>query len=166
MSSVHRYRISALAPHYLGSTFGIAVTGVICFSNKSDSPAFWVGFMLAVLVSWHFAAIVMRHWSVIEVSEEGVQSRGIVTKTLPWRMLTDVVLDYYPLGMDGRSGWMQLKLAGAGVRIFVLSWIDNFDDIVRTVAKVSECRDLALTAASLANMKALGVTGARRSHPT
>ena len=65
-------------------------------------------------------------------------------------------LDYYSTRADREEGWMQLRLRDARRTIRLDSDLEGFDELVRAVAEEASRRGLALDAASLSNLKALG----------
>jgi hypothetical protein len=64
-------------------------------------------------------------------------------------------LDYYSTRRDGEGGWMQLRLGDARRTIRIDSGLEGFAELVGEAARAAARRDLALDAATLANLEAL-----------
>ena len=66
-------------------------------------------------------------------------------------------LRYYTTRRDKLDGWMLLKLKGNESVLTLDSSLDGFDDIVLRALEAARANGVALTAATLANLPALGI---------
>lgn len=159
------YPVKALALDYAGGACGFSLCGGL-LAVASPAPVAG-GFLAAATALFlvYLVRTVCRHLTHIELDEAGIRARGPLGANLRWENLRSMQLDYYSTRADREEGWMQLRLRGAGrmrrnvrtVRtVRVDSDLDGFVDLVRAVAAEASRRDVALDAASLANLRALG----------
>jgi hypothetical protein len=153
---VFRYPVRALAADYARSGAGTAILGGLL---ALASPAAAVGVPMAAAAALflvYFARTVCRHLTQIELDETGIGARGPLGAEIRWDQLRSVRLDYYSTRGDREEGWMQLRLADARRTLRVESSLEGFEEVVRAAARQAASRDIALDAASLANLRALG----------
>ena len=124
------------------------------------APAAWVVAAAALLFLVYFARTVCRQLTHIELDEAGIRVRGpavgLLSAAIRWADLCLLRLDYYSTRRDGEGGWMQLRLGDAQRTIRIDSGLDGFAELVGAAARAAALRDLALDAATLTNLKALG----------
>lgn len=99
----------------------------------------------------------LRHGTRVEMSEEALCASGLLPTSILWRELDRMKLSYYSTRRDRRAGWMQLELRCGRSRVCVDSRIEGFTELVRASARAARTRGLALDAATVANLEALGV---------
>jgi len=79
---------------------------------------------------------------------------------LAWGDLAGVRLRHYSTRRAAPgSGWMELRLAGPGIRITVDSELDNFLAVARAAHGAARAKGLRFDAATEANFRALGLAG-------
>ncbi|MDH3228810.1 MAG: hypothetical protein OEN55_03350 [Alphaproteobacteria bacterium] len=155
--SLYRYSGRALAGDYLRAGSGLAVTaGPVLLLE----PAPAVAAMLAAL-SILFGAFALRtglrQLTTVELTNDGIVSRGPVSCYIPWHEVTRLRLDYYATRRESQRGWMQLKIGSRYRRIRVDSTIDGFGQIAATVAGAAREYSIPLTDTAVANFGALGI---------
>jgi len=151
-----RYSRRALALDYARSGVGAALCGGLLLLA---SPALAAGALLAAAAALflvYFTRTVCRQLTHIELDEAGIRARGPWGAEIRWENLRAMRLDYYSTRADREEGWMQLRLRDARRTIRLDSDLEGFDELVRAVAEAASRRGLALDAASLSNLKALG----------
>lgn len=158
----HRYSWLASRGDYVRALVGFA----LCLA----------AFLAAGLITWGGAIFglsgliflaflvrtVLRHATVISVTDKGIASRYTFHATLgradqPWDGLQSLKLRFYSTKRDRSQGWMQLKLGGAAGRISIDSTIDGFDSIARRAALAARANNVALSPATVSNLLALGI---------
>lgn len=153
----HRYPARSLVLDYVRSGVG----SVLCVGLLGwAAPALWVGVLLAAagaLFLVYFARTVCRQLTHIEQDEAGIRARGPLGADIRWEDLRSMRLDYYSTRRDQEEGWMQLRLRDAQRTIRVDSELEDFAGLVRAAAGAAARRDLALDAATLANLELLGL---------
>jgi len=99
----------------------------------------------------------LRHHTQVEMTEIGLSASGPLGATIRWDDLDSIKLAYYSTRRDRRDGWMQLELRAGSSRIRLDSRIDGFTALVERAARAAEARGLERSAATAANLEALGV---------
>lgn len=156
MGRTFRYPVKALALDSAGSATGFTLcAGLLVAASPAPVAA---GFMAAAAALFlvYLARTVCRQLTQIELDETGIRARGPMGVEIRWENLRSMQLAYYSTRADREEGWMQLRLRGAGRVMRVDSDLDGFADLVRAAAAEASRRDLALDAASLANLQSLG----------
>src|SRR6516165_10864203 len=155
--SHYAYPTSAMLGDYLRSAAGfvpattILVTlplGVFTTSILAGFVALFAGFGIRTMI---------RHRTRIEITESALRISGLRRTSIVWGQLDRMRLAYYSTRRDRRDGWMQLELRSGRSRVRLDSRITGFTELVEISARAAEGRGLALTAATLANLAALGV---------
>ena len=82
---------------------------------------------------------------------------GPLAASIRWDELDGIKLAYYSTRRDRRDGWMQLELRAGGSRIRLDSRIDGFAELVERAARAADARGLEPSAATAANLEALGI---------
>lgn len=154
----HRYPTGALASDYARAFFGLALAAPPLFLVPLNS---YVAAMFALLVllflvfAWR---TLQRQLAPLVMTDSAIESAGLFPVEVPWAALDDVKLAYFATRRDGAGGWMQLALRAGRRRLRLDSRIDGFAAIVERAARAATARHLSLSATTLANLAALGVT--------
>lgn len=164
--SEHRYAAGALRADFLRAGSGLALTALPLALVPAGSVGFWILALLAALFIAFAWRTLRRQQTRIAVDDDAVSILAPRQARLAWRDLGQVKLSYYSTKMDRAGGWMQLQLkpdqtaGGDGVAraIVIDSTLDDFLDIARRVADVAEARRLPLSASTVANFAAIGIT--------
>lgn len=161
MTRSFRYPLRALGADYAGSAAGLALSsGLLGFVEPAPAVA-WIAAAGAVLFLVYFGRTVCRQLTHIELDESGIRARGPavlrLSASIRWADLRLLRLDYYSTRRDGEGGWMQLRLGDAQRTIRIDSDVEGFAEMVGAAAHAAKRRDLALDAATLANLEALRV---------
>jgi hypothetical protein len=156
MTEGFRYSRRALALDYARSCGGAALCGGLLLLA---SPAPVAGAFLAAAAALflvYFTRTVCRQLTHIELDEAGIRARGPWGAEIRWENLRSMRLNYYSTRADREEGWMQLRLRDAARTIRLDSDLQDFAELVQAVAEHASRRGLALDAASLDNLRALG----------
>ena len=156
--SEHRYPTDALLGDYVRAGAGLVLAGAPLALVPLNLYVEGVLGGLSALFACFGGLTALRHARRIEVGEEGIAARGPFPVQLAWEAIEGVTLRYFATRRDGSSGWMELKLRGAGRRLLLDSRIDGFNDIAQRTAQVAAQRQLPLTPATAANFAALGIS--------
>jgi hypothetical protein len=100
---------------------------------------------------------ILRHGTRFEITESALRASGLRRASIVWGELDRMKLAYYSTRRDRQDGWMQLELRSGRSRIRLDSRITGFTELVKMSVRAAEARGLALSAATLANLAALGV---------
>jgi hypothetical protein len=158
-----RYSLRALLSDYAGSGAGLALSlGLIGYVPLA-APIGWAVAAAALLFLVYFARTVCRQLTHIELDEIGIRvmgpavglAVGLAGAAIRWAELCLLRLDYYSTRRDGEGGWMQLRLGDARHTIRIDSELDGFAELVAAAARAAARRNLALDAATAANLKVL-----------
>jgi hypothetical protein len=145
---------------YAGGAIGAAICIYLAGFVSPAAPVAWVAGATAALFLVYFGRTVCRQLTQIELDQTGIRARGPLGVAIGWADLRSLRLDYYstrsdPEGRTMGGGWMQLKVCGARGAIRIGSEIEGFAEIARLAAREAAQRNVALDAATLANLKAL-----------
>jgi hypothetical protein len=113
--------------------------------------------LIALVFALYAAASLRRAMTRIDAGDEAIAVTGPWPDRLRWEELDRVRLAYYSTRRDGAGGWMHLTLAAAGRRVVVDSRIGGFELLVRRAALAARARALRLDAATIVNLRSLGV---------
>ncbi len=154
-----RYPLRALLLDYAGSVAGLAIfLGPVVFMRLA-APVAWAMAAAAVLFLVYFGRTVCRQLIHIELDEAGIRAVGPSVAppgaAIRWDELRSLRLDYYSTRRDREGGWMQLRLRDAQRTIRLDSDLEGFVELVRRAAAEAARRDLALDAATAANLEVL-----------
>ena len=114
--------------------------------------------MLALVFLFFGLRTFVRRALTIELCGQGVRARGPFAKSIAWKDLKDVRLNFFSTRRDHEKGWMQLRLMGGGGQIRLDDSIEGFDLIVGEAVKAARARNISLGAATVENLGALGIS--------
>ena len=154
----YAYPTSAMYSDYLRAAAGFFPTAAILTTMP-------VGTVAAIVLSG-FGAIfavfgvrtVVHHGTRFDLTESALRASGLRRTSIAWAELDRMTLAYYSTRRDRRDGWMQLELRSGRKRVRIDSRINGFAELVSKSANAAKSRGLALNAATLANLAALGVS--------
>lgn len=153
----HRYPVRTVVFEYVQSAVGMAFTfGPLA----ATTPLPAVTGVLAALGALFFifgVRTVIRHNTVVELSDEGVVARGLKPATVRWDELSRLKLSYFSTRRDRTGGWMQVRLKGAGRTLRVDSTMEGFDRLVARSAEAARARNLELEPTTVQNLAWLGL---------
>lgn len=161
------YPASAVRGDYVRAGLGLLLTVGPALAIPWSSPANLVLLPAACL----FAIFSYRTWrrqhSRVVVNDGGISISGPRRVSLAWPQLRSVKLSYFSTRRDHAGGWMQLKLRGEDPRrparsctIRLDSTLDGFAGVARRAAAAAAANGLPLSAATQANLAALGIDAA------
>ena len=154
----HRYPIAVLASDYARAVAGLALAVaplLLVQLNRYVAAAFA---LLALLFLSFGLRTLQRQMSPLVMTEGGIASTGLMRVEIPWTGLDDVRLAYFATRRDGAGGWMQLALRAGRRRLRLDSRIEGFAAIVERAIRAALRQHLVLSATTLANLAALGLT--------
>lgn len=154
------YPSSALIGDYLRAAAGFFPTVAILACARLSPIATGVLACLAALFAVFGARTALRHATQIEVSENGLSASGPLSTTIRWTELDRIKLAYYSTRRDRSDGWMQLDLGAGAATVRFDSRLDGFNDLVERSALAAAARGIAMSPATAANLKALGIKSA------
>ena len=166
-TGLYRYHRRTLLADHARALAGLTVCALPLLALD---VAFAVACVLAAVAAV-FAAFGLRTWqrqlTAVELSPQGIATRGPLARRIAWRELSAMRLAFYsmrrrrssPAGPEDavRRGWMELKLAGPGGRIAVDSSLQGFDAVVAAAFAAARARELPLSAVTRANLDAMGL---------
>ena len=154
----YAYPTSAMYSDYLRAAAGFVPTAAILTTMP-------VGMVPAIVLSGFgaiFAVFGVRtfvhHWTCFDLTQSALRASGLRRTSIAWTELDRMTLAYYSTRRDRRDGWMQLELRSGRKRVRIDSRINGFAELVSKSASAAKSRGLALNAATLANLAALGVS--------
>jgi hypothetical protein len=153
----HVYPNSAMVGDYLRAAAGFVPTAAILAIAPVGAVGGAVLGSLAALFSLFGIRTALRHRSQVEMTATGLSVSGPLGASIRWDELDGLRLAYYSTRRDRRDGWMQLELRVGSSRIRLDSRIDGFTELVERAASAAEARGIELSAATAANLEALGI---------
>jgi hypothetical protein len=153
----HAYPNAAMVGAYLRAGAGLVPTAAILAVASPAAPAAAVLAGLAGLFAVFGLRTALRHGTRIELTEAALRATGPLGGSIAWSELDDMKLAYYSTRRDRRDGWMQLKLHAGGASLSLDSRIDGFAALVERAAQAAARRGVPLSAATAANLEALGI---------
>lgn len=155
--SEHAYPRTALLADVARAAGGIALAGIPLAAGALPTWQAALFVLIAMVFALFAAASLRRAMTRIEAGDEAIAVTGPWPARLRWGELDRLRLAYYSTRRDGAAGWMHLTLAAAGRRVVIDSRIGGFDLLVRLAARAARARALRLDAATIANLRSLGV---------
>lgn len=153
----HRYPLRTVIVEYVQSAIGMAFTfGPLA----ATTPLPAVTGVLAALGTLFFVfgvRTVIRHNTVVELSDVGVAARGLNPAEVRWNELDRLKLSYFSTKRDRTGGWMQVRLKGQGRTLRVDSSMEGFDQLVARSTEAAQARQLALDPSTIQNLAWLGL---------
>jgi hypothetical protein len=155
----HAYPNSAMVGDYLRAAAGVVPTAAILAIAPVGVIAGGILGGLAALFSVFGIRTALRHGTRVEMTEAGLSASGPLGTSIRWTELDRLKLAYYSYSTrrDRHDGWMQLELRSGWSTIRLDSRIDGFTELVERAARAAEARRLELSAATAANLEALGI---------
>jgi hypothetical protein len=153
----HAYPGSAMIGDYLRAAAGFVPIAVILAIAPVGTGGDLILGGLAALFSLFGIRTALRHRTQVAMTETGLSASGPLGASIRWAELDGLKLAYYSTRRDRRDGWMQLELRAVTARIRLDSRIDGFPKLVERAARAAEMRGLELSAATAANLEALGI---------
>jgi hypothetical protein len=153
----HTYPSSAMIGDYLRSIAGLVPATAILAIAAPGPVATGILVGLAALFALFGLRTGLRHMTRIEASETGLAASGPLSTSIRWAELDCMKLAYYSTRRDRRDGWMQLELRADASTIRLDSRIAGFAELVERAARAAATRELELSAATIANLAALGI---------
>lgn len=154
----YRYPTRALVIDDAKAAVGLIICAGPLFLD--DLSRFWL-YVFSVLTALFVVFAIrtaIRHTRVIELSDKGVRTRGLMATGFDWEEVERIQLRYYSTRRDHERGWMSLKLSSPGSSVVIDSSIAGFEDIARQVADVARYRQIDLSPASRENFDAMGIS--------
>ena len=157
MMTLHRYPTRFLIMEDLRAAAGLAVTvGILSVATLPDFLVYLFAALTALFAAFAVRTL-LRHLTVLEVSDTGVRAGGPVGASIDWEELQDLRLRYYSTRRDREKGWMHLKIKGRHATIRIDSSIEGFDRIVARTASEAARRRIAVGDLTRSNWAAMGI---------
>jgi hypothetical protein len=154
----HRYPMGALASDYARAVVGLALAAAPLILVPLNPYVAALFALLAALFLLFGGRTLWRQLSPLVLTESGIASTGLAKVEIPWTGLDDVRLAYFATRRDGDGGWMQLALRAGRRRLRLDSRIEGFAVIVERAVRAAVTRHLSLSATTMANLAAIGLT--------
>ena len=153
----YTYPTSAMYGDYARAAAGFVPTAAILAAMPVGMVAATVLSGFVALFAVFGVRTILRHGTRFEVTGSALRASGLRRTSIAWEELDRMTLAYYSTRRDRRDGWMQLELRSGWAKVRVDSRIEGFTELVDKSATAARSRGLALNAATLANLAALGV---------
>ena len=161
----HRYPLRSLLRNDVKTVLGLAVSVTPLFIDGVSAIIFYIFLALTLLFLIFGLRTVLRHTTVIEVSDMGVRDSGPLGATIAWEDMRDARLRYYSTRRDRENGWMDLRLRRGSRSMRIESTIDGFEHIVERATHFASHHGVELSASTRVNLKAMGIGEARANAP-
>ena len=154
-----RYPRPTLWADYVRAGAGVVLCGgplVALNVNRWMALVLGAGLVLFILF---LARTALRQRTRYVLAEDTLCADGPAGTLVEWRQLDRLKLSYFSTKRDRTGGWMQLAVGSAGSRtIKIDSALEGFYDIVERAARAAEVNGVALSAATRANLRSMGIS--------
>jgi hypothetical protein len=160
------YPSNAMLKDYGQAAAGAVIFGIpLAYAHENIYAVVILGAIVLMFLSFGWSTW-RRHGTVIAVTDEGIWSEGAYRAALRWNEITRVDLRYFSTkrergrggpATDEGSGWMQLRLDGAGGTIKIDSTVHDFRDLAVRVVRAIEDHRLTMTESAQVNFAAMGL---------
>lgn len=159
MNSVDlRYPQQTLVADYLRAAAGVVLCGaplLLLDVNIWLAALLLLGFGLFALFLIRTA---LRHHTRFVFSPDSLRAEGPAGTVVEWDRLDRMKLSYFSTKRDRSDGWMQLGVGSTGGRMVkVDSSLEGFHDIVARAADAAGATGVALSDATRANLRSMGI---------
>jgi hypothetical protein len=163
VGSQHQYPGSVLLKDILGGVAGLLVCAALIVLGQ---PSIWSALILygfVGLFAYYVLRILVRSRCHIVMDSGGLSvysSSGAsdVRQRLGWAELERLDLNYYCTRRDGREGWLNLRLRGAGTSLSLDSRLSGFEQVLSNALDAARRRGVAISAATAANLVGIGLS--------
>lgn len=164
---VYRYPGRALTGDYIRAAAGIVVGFGVLLSAPSTPAIILFGGGVAGLFSFFGYRTIQRHMTRVAVTDAEICNAALGTSVMSWSDLERLKLRYYGTRRQdqGRGGFMQLTLKGAGASLTYESSMQGFNYIAWRAAKAARENGISLDPTSAGNLLALGLDADRDTPP-
>lgn len=153
----HRYDRRELFRDYLRAGAGVALTAVPLAIAGPGPVIGTILAALALLFGGYGLRAGCRAHAFICVDDQGIWAEGPFGAHVKWAELSELKLNYYTTKKESDTGWMHLRLQGAGRRLGFDSHLDGFGDIVGQAARAAFDRRLELHPTTAENLQSMGI---------
>jgi hypothetical protein len=161
------YPSGAMYKDYGQAAAGAVIFGIpLVYAHSNIYAVVILGAIVLMFLSFAWSTW-RRHRTVIAVTDDGIWTEGASRAALRWTEITRVDLRYFSTkrergrggpATDEGTGWMQLRLDGAGGTIKVDSSVHDFRDLATRVMRAIEQHRLTMTESADVNFAAMGLT--------
>jgi hypothetical protein len=159
LSSDLRYPRATLWADYIRASAGVLLCGLPLLLLEVNH---WLALVLGagfVLFALFLARTALRDRTRYLLASDTLCADGPAGGVVEWNRLDRLKLSYFSTKRDRSDGWMQLTVGSAGGRaVKIDSSLDGFHDVVERAAEAASATHLALSRATRANLRAMGVT--------
>lgn len=155
---VLRYPPKVLTGDYIRAVSGMLV-GFGVLLSVPPSPAIVAVFgSVAGLCSFFGYRTVQRHMTRVAVTDSEICNADFGTRVMAWGELERLKLRYYGTRRqtDGKGGFMQLTLQGAGAKITYESSLESFNYVTWRAVKAARENGVSVDPTSAGNLLTLG----------
>ena len=153
-----RYPRQTLWADYVRASAGALLCGAPLLFLEVNH---WLAVVLAagfILFALFLARTSLRHHTRYLLAADTLCADGPAGGIVEWNRLDRLKLSYFSTKRDRSGGWMQLTVGSAGGRaVKIDSSLDGFHDVVERAAYAARGVGLALSEATRANLRAMGI---------
>ena len=155
--SAYRYPTTALLGDYARAGIGLLFSlGPLGVTAPLPAVTGALGALGALFLAYA-GRTVIRHCTVIRLSDKAIEASGPLGTRIEWSELRGYSLRYFSTKRDRTGGWMQLKLKARRRALRIDSSIDGFDTILGDTARAARQAGVVLDANSAENLRARGI---------
>ncbi|CAN5713973.1 hypothetical protein BH11PSE3_BH11PSE3_18660 [soil metagenome] len=159
-----RYPRQTLWADYGRAGAGVLLCGaplLLLDVNRWMAMILLLGFLLFAVF---LARTALRHYTRYVLGPDTLVADGPAGSLVEWNRIDRLKLSYFSTKRDRSDGWMQLMVGSAGARaVKVDSSLEGFHDVVERAAAAAEAGGVALTDATRANLRSMGIVVARQA---
>lgn len=152
----YRYPLRSVVLEYGYTAVGLVFTlGPLVVTTPLLAITAALGAMAALFLAFGVRTYI-RHNIVVRISDNGIETAGLVRRHIAWDDLKEYKLNYFSTRRDKEDGWMQLRLKG-NMSLRLDSNIDGFREITERAMRAARTRELSIDPGTHQNLAALGL---------
>lgn len=156
--TTHAYPPHAIAGDYLRAVAGLCLVGLPLVAAETTAAVTAVLAASAVIFILHGVTTMNRHFARIELSEDGIRSRGLSAVEIRWCDLQQLQLSHYSTRRDRSGGWLQLLLVSHAQRLRIDSQLQDFTSLAARAVAAAREKQIRLDPVTIFNLGALGLS--------
>jgi len=152
----YRYPLRSVLMEYVYTAIGLLFTlGPLVVTQPLPAVTGILAALAALFLAFGVRTFI-RHNIVVRITDNGIETAGLVRRRIAWDELEECKLSYYSTRRDKEAGWMQLRLKG-NMSLRLDSNINGFREITERALRAAREGELPIDFGTCENLAALGL---------
>ena len=160
--TTYRYPGAVLFRDYARTMVGFGLSGGILAVVETSRMTAAILAVFTTLFALFGLRTLVRNFTCVGLTDEGISIRGIWRRTLNWDDLRAVTLRYFSTRRDHGDGWMQLVIKGSRKSVRLDSTLEGFSIVAARANQAARAHGIQLSPSTLANFASLGTAPMKR----